>query len=241
MIIYTSYWVYSGAYIYSIGTFKHNPKYPFGTVEWGEYTRYMVYAKIFSLLWVIAFFHYACQFVLITVASIWYFAVDRNDLGSPVLTGIGWAFGKHMGTLAFGSFVLALVWTLQIILSYLYKKAKEIDGKNGFFSYIIGCIQCFVLCFERIIKYISKHAFVETVLRSSGFCAASVKAFGIITSHILSFGILSGMTELFMLFGTFAISATSTTIGFFLLKIWTSYFGTVFETFAPLVVRITYF
>ena len=103
---------------------------------------------------------------------------------------------------------------------------------------MIGCMQCVAKCFERIIKYISRHAFTETVLRSIGFCNAAVKAFSVITSNVLRFGLLSGISELVMLFGTFAIAASTTIAGYFLLNAVDKYTGLVFETFAPLIVSL---
>ena len=128
MVAYVGYWIFTGAYVFSMGETEHDPAYPWGTIKWEEYTRYMVYFKIFALLWMLAFLTYASQFVLISVACIWYFAPDRNNLGSPLCKGFTWAFFFHIGTLAFGSFILAVIWLFQIILSYIHKKVKSQGG-----------------------------------------------------------------------------------------------------------------
>lgn len=60
IILYIIYWALSGAYIWSIGESYHKKGSPYGNVKWNENTKYMLFVKLFSLLWVVAFLHYAC-------------------------------------------------------------------------------------------------------------------------------------------------------------------------------------
>ena len=188
------------------------------------------------MLWHVAFINNVGQFVLAAVACIWYFAPSRNSLGSPICKSFGWALFTHIGTIAFGSLLLAIIWAIQIVLAYIHQKVKENQGKDSKLRWLIGCLQCCAACFERIIKYISRHAYIETILRSVGFCPGAMKAFSVITSNILRFGILSGITELAMLFGNIFIASVVTIIGNYLLHWKASYSDVIFETFAPLVV-----
>ena len=200
------------------------------------FCRWTWYFYLFMLLWHVAFINSAGQFILAGVACIWYFAPNRNKLGSPICTAFGWAFWTHLGTVAFGSILLAIIWGVQIVLAYIHSKVKENSGENSSLRWLVGCLQCCALCFERLIKYISRHAYVETVLRSIGFCPASMKAFSVITSNFLRFGTLSGITELAMLFGNIFIATLVTIIGNYLLQYKAKYSNVIFETIAPLVV-----
>lgn len=198
--------------------------------------RYLWYFYLFALLWHVAFINNVGQFVLTGVACIWYFAPNRSKLNSPICRAFSWALWLHVGTVAFGALLLAIIWAVQIILAYIHKKVKENQGKDSWLRWLVGCLQCCAACFERLIKYISRHAYVETVLRSIGFCPGAMKAFGVITSNILRFGTLAGITELAMLFGNIFIATVVTIIGNYLLQWKAQYSNVVFETFAPLVV-----
>lgn len=189
-------------------------------------------------LWHVAFIQSLSNFVLVGVACLWYFAQDRNNLGSPITTMFSWAFFYHVGTIAFGSFLLALIWTIQIILEYIHKKVKEAEGdKTGSLTWFVNCCRCCAQCFERIIKYINKHAYVETVLRNVGFCSGAMKAFSVITSNILRFGVLSGIVKLAILFGNIFIAAVTTLIGHYLLQWYSKWAEVTIETFFPLFVN----
>lgn len=201
----------------------------------------MWYFYLFALLWHVAFISAIGQFVLTSVACIWYFAPDRDRLGSPICTAFKWALITHVGTVAFGSILLAIIWAVQIVLAYIHKKVKETQGKDSWLRWLVGCLQCCAMCFERIIKYISRHAYIETVLRSVGFCQGAMKAFSVVTSNFLRFGTLGFITELAMLFGNIFIAATVTIIGNYLLHWYAGYANVVFETFAPLVVSVLFY
>lgn len=190
-------------------------------------------------LWHVAFIQNLSNFVLVGVACLWYFAPNRNNLGSPIITMFSWALFYHIGTIAFGAFLLALVWAVQIILEYIYKKVKEAQGdKSGSLTWIVNCCRCCAQCFERIIKYINKHAYVETVLKSIGFCSASMNAFSIITSNILRFGVLSGIVKLALVFGNIFIAGLVTLCGHFFLQWYSKWAEVTIETFFPLIVSL---
>ena len=44
-------------------------------------------------------------------------------------------------------------------------------------EYIMMCLQCFMWCLEKIMKFINKHAYIITAIYSFPFCKATRKAF----------------------------------------------------------------
>ncbi|KAF4728180.1 hypothetical protein FOZ63_015044 [Perkinsus olseni] len=68
--------------------------------------------EFFSLLWVNAFVIAFGQMIIAGAVGVWYFTPnsEKGSLGTkPLRTGIKNAVVYHQGTLAFGSFVLAIV------------------------------------------------------------------------------------------------------------------------------------
>lgn len=60
---------------------------------------------------------------------VWYFTSSSDTRGKgSILKGLGWLFRYHMGSLAFGSLLLALVWAAIIVFEYLNKK---LNGNGG--------------------------------------------------------------------------------------------------------------
>jgi len=44
------------------------------------------------------------------------------------MKGLWWAFRYNLGSLAFGSMLLAIVWMIRVIFEYLDKKLKSLSG-----------------------------------------------------------------------------------------------------------------
>lgn len=100
--------MYFAVHIISIGELKENGVV--STVEWSKETRYVFLYSLFGYLWMNAFIIGVTQFIISASAAIWYFTStsDQNGHGS-LMRGFYWVFRYHLGSIAFGSFLIALV------------------------------------------------------------------------------------------------------------------------------------
>jgi len=79
---------------------------------------------LFGLLWIMAWLKYTCNFICMVAASTYYWNSNPNHDGdAEVGLGFKFAYVYHMGSLAFGSFIIALVQFIRIIFIYTAKKA----------------------------------------------------------------------------------------------------------------------
>lgn len=194
------------------------------------------YVHLFSGFWQLAFFLSYSTFVVTTAACVWYFSIDRNNPKAPVWKGFKWGIFWHLGSLALGSLLLAIVWVIQVILAYIHQKIKEQGATNTAVNCLMNCLHCLADCFERFIRFLNQHAYVEIVLRSTSFCPSALKALSVIASNVLRFSTLSGLVRLLMVFGKFFITFLVLIIAHFMLQFQTYLHKTVFETYAPLIV-----
>lgn len=93
---------------------KEKPDGPFGSIKWKNSTRYMLIYFIFGILWKNAFISALCMFILGSSVCIWYFSPmkpnsDEKNCHNPIKRSIYRAFRYHLGSLAFGSLILAIV------------------------------------------------------------------------------------------------------------------------------------
>ena len=153
-------WCYFAAYIVSIGTLK--PNGVLTTVVWSDETRYVFLYSLFGYLWLNAFIIGVTQFIISASAALWYFTSsgDSNGKGS-LCKGFYWVFRYHLGSIAFGAFLIALVQFIRIIFEY-YKRQLEKAGKENKVVKILLCLTSYLLdCLERFIKFISKNAYIQ--------------------------------------------------------------------------------
>lgn len=198
-----------------------------------HFYRIFLYYFMFYLVWALFFISHQETFILSAVACIWYFADDRKDLGSPIMKAMSWGFYVHMGTVAFGSLILAIIWLIKESIEHM----KQSEGNENCSKFIIECVLCVVRCLETLVEYLSKHAYIETALHGSNFCRAAKDSIIIIKSNFFNIGILHGITGLAVFFGNFCIAALVTVIGWLLLKGVDTFSELVFETMAPLIVK----
>jgi len=88
----------------------------------------IVYYMLFGILWIMAFILAANEFAIICAAATWYYSnKDEEDSDgiagdSDVLEGLSWTYRYHLGSLAFGSLMVAIVWAIRIVFEYLGEK-----------------------------------------------------------------------------------------------------------------------
>lgn len=115
---------------------------------------------------------------------------------------------NHLGTLAMGSFLLATVQLAQIIMKYVEEQAKK-GGESKVVIYIIKAIQCCLMCFERLIKFINKNAYIQCALQGHNFCTSCKDAFFLIFRNGFLFAIANGIGSIFIFLGrAFIVLAT---------------------------------
>ena len=114
----------------------------------------------------------------------------------------------HLGTAAFGSFIIALIQLVRIILAYIEHLVKKYEvriksknystelnlQKKGFgtagkvalviLKAVLACLQCILACFERFMKFINVNAYIETAIYGYNFCRAAMKAFKLLVRNV---------------------------------------------------------
>lgn len=84
----------------------------------------MLWYYIFGGLWNNAFIGGIGTFVLGSSVSIWYFTHATGNLHAPISRSIYRAFRYHMGSVAFGSAILAIVQFIRVVLTYIEYQMK---------------------------------------------------------------------------------------------------------------------
>jgi Plasma-membrane choline transporter len=103
---------------------------------------------------------------------------------------------------------------------------------------LFACLGCCADCFNDMAKYISKHAYIESALHNTNFCQGCTESALLITENIWKIGMLHGICNLAIIFGSLTIAGITTLIAFLIMRSIQMFGGAVFETLAPLIVII---
>lgn len=124
-ICFWALWLGMFIYMFSVGDIEGGHTSPFATIKWSTTTRffiidtirYLLIFLIFEGFWCNALIHALSEFIIASSCAIWYFSQGGgHTVFSPVLTSIKRALFYHLGSLALGSLILAIVQTIRFLL-----------------------------------------------------------------------------------------------------------------------------
>lgn len=180
--------------------------------DYADQALLQLYYFIFATLWCNALIQAIGIFIIASACCMWYYNHGANDeLDSPVSRSLKMAFRYHFGSLAFGSFILALVNFLQVLVQAFKKQAQNTGAdQNKCFEYVINCLRCCLACVERIVQFINKTAYIQIALRGKNFCMAAKDGFEIVWNNGIRYLIVAGIGQIMMFIGKIMISVGST-------------------------------
>uniref|UniRef100_A0A182XV08 Choline transporter-like protein n=1 Tax=Anopheles stephensi TaxID=30069 RepID=A0A182XV08_ANOST len=139
--------------------------------------------NLLAFLWFCQFI-IGCQHMVIAGAVAgWFFTRNKANLSNPIGRSYCNLLRYHLGTVALGSFVIALVQFLRTMLKLLMHSVR--NPQNRITSFLFDCCQCCLQCFERFLQYLTRNAYILTAMHGDPFCQAGRNAFRLLTSNAL--------------------------------------------------------
>jgi hypothetical protein len=188
----------------------------------------MIAGMVLGMIWVSAFIIACNEFAVICAAATWYFSrkdIEDSD-GIPgdadVMKGFWWTYRYQMGTMAFGSFLLTLIWLVRSILEYLGEKAHQATAGNKCVECILCCLRCVLDCFDRFLRYLNTNAFIYCAISSESFCPSALHSFLLILKNSAKFAFVEGIASSFMFLAKTFIAVLTTLIGYSILPAMTA-------------------
>jgi len=238
LVCFYVYWGIAAIYLVSSGDATQIQDTPFGTFEFDKTLKRLLIYHLFGLLWLNAFVIAATQFIIASSVCLWYFSRGTGqEATKTVRTSIYRLFRYHFGSIAFGSLILAIIQMIRLILAYFQAQAKKMQGKEGkLVRMALGCLQCYVACFERFIKFLNKNAYIQIALTGKNFCLAAKDAFFLILRNPIRFGVVHGIGTIFILFGKVFVASITALGAFLVITRWDEYSEKIYSPFFPTLV-----
>lgn len=144
--------------------------------------------NVFMFLWTMGVVHAATIMIVSLVAAQWYWSSPNDDKSCPsdaIRWSIKTTFLHHIGTIVFGSFLLAVVQFLRLLLRLLENRLRQVTQKQvDVVSVVLCCAECLLACFERIVKFLTKNAYVMCAITGDALIPAGRQAFALLTKDV---------------------------------------------------------
>lgn len=155
---------------------------------------YLQALNVFGFFWLVFFVSAFGQMVLAAVFAQWYWTFRKSTLPFFAVTA---AFCRtvryHLGTIAFGSLIIAICRMIRVMLEYLDHKLKKYD--NNLVKAILCCMKCFFWCLEKFLKFINKNAYIMCAVHGKNFCTSAKDAFLLLMRNIVRVFVLDKVTD----------------------------------------------
>lgn len=199
-----------------------------------EFKNYLMAIHTFLGLWVMNFFQGVSTMTICGAFAGWYWTVPDESPSSsvccgrkhvylhrvqkkadgetvekfPVLASFKRTIRYHLGSVALGSLIIALVQFARIVLEYINKNTKNLQKKSCIIRALMCCVRCCMWCFEKCVKYITRSAYIIIATQGKSFCSATFTVFHILLNHTTTVGVATVVSSLVILLGKIVIMAT---------------------------------
>ncbi|XP_074643007.1 choline transporter-like protein 1 isoform X2 [Tubulanus polymorphus] len=173
--------------------------------------RFLWIYHLIALIWVSEFI-LACQELVIAGAvATWYFEREKEKVSCPIGKSVCRTISHHLGSAAFGAFIITLVKFPRMVLMYFEKKMKATE--NECTKFCLKCCICCLWCLEKCLKYLNRNAYIVIAIEGSNFCSSAKKAFITLLSNVLRVAAINSVGDFMLLLGKLGVMAATAAVG----------------------------
>eukprot|EP01029_Cantina_marsupialis_P022930 TRINITY_DN5644_c0_g1_i1.p1 TRINITY_DN5644_c0_g1~~TRINITY_DN5644_c0_g1_i1.p1 ORF type:complete len:786 (-),score=258.57 TRINITY_DN5644_c0_g1_i1:291-2648(-) len=189
----------------------------FNSYERNDINKYMLMYNFFGLLWTTQLIQ---AIGLTTIAgAVYSFYWNRDSIPRvPVIASLYRALRYHLGSLCFGSLLIAIIQFVRAVLTYIEKKTRGGDGQPLALKSAFKIIRCCLWCLEKVLKFINKNAYIVIAIDGSSFCGAVKEAMSLIMSNIVQMALVNALSETIMFLGKIFITCACGLGAYFVIK-----------------------
>merc|ERR1719296_589137 len=189
--------------------------------------------SFFVFLWNNAFNIALGQILIAMCVGTWFFSKEKGK--TPIVfASIRTVFRYHIGSVAFGSFIIAVIQFIRYFMKYLEKQASA--QKNRVLVCLLKIVQCCIWCFEKCMQFLNKNAYIQIALLGTNFCTSAKKAFFLILRNALRFGTIAIMGRAIHAIGFLCIMSGTAVPGYFMVQAMHDDISPVMPVFSYIVV-----
>jgi len=171
--------------------------------------------NVFGLLWGVFFCAALGELVLARVFAEWYWSqalLARPASCSVLATAMATAASYHLGTVAFGSLIIAVIRLVRILLEYVAEKCKKFN--NDLTKCLLCCCRCCLYCPEKFMRFINRNAYIICAVKGSNFCTSAKTAFTLITRNLVRVVVLDSVVDFLLFLGKLIIAVVTGTASY---------------------------
>lgn len=185
-----------------------------------SWIHYMWWYLVIALIWISEFILSCQQMVIAGAVSNWYFTRDRENLDSPIGRSICDLFGRHLGSVALGSFLITLFKLPRLIIQQITSRLRQHEERGS--SFAKGALQACSCCLwvvERFLAYLSRNAYTVVVIERTNFLTSARLAFQALLSNAIRVAAINSIGDFILFLGKLSVAVLTAIVGIFLVRV----------------------
>lgn len=136
----------------------------------------------------------------------------------PILSSFGRTLRYYLGTVAFGSLLIAILQFIRAVLAYINRKMTDAAKKRGENTTMLNfcgcCISCIMTIIQKCVEMVTRNAYIFTAMRGTSFCESAGSVFRVLTANMGVIAAVNVMSEIIMFLGKVLIAVGSTWVAY---------------------------
>jgi len=174
-------------------------------IEWDSDLQKMTLYHIFGVFWTTQFI--AGFGMTVTAGAIGYFYWSRKKMpDAPITASIKRATYYHLGSIALGSFIVAVVQFIRFVLEYIDRKTKKMQDSNPIMKYAMCCVKYCMWYLEKILKFINRNAYILVAIKGYSYCYSAITAVKLIIVNALRIAAVNTVGDFLIWLGKLVVA-----------------------------------
>jgi len=184
-------------------------------LEWDETMQYMTLYHLFGVFWTTQFI--AGFGLMVTAGAIASFYWSRDKLPSgPIRASIYRTTRYHLGSIALGSFIVAVVQFVRAILEYIDRKTKKMQEGNPIMKFAMCCVKYCMWYLEKVLKFINRNAYILVAVKGYSYCTGALQAVALIIKNALRLAAVNTIGDFLTWLGKLVVAGVCGILAFLL-------------------------
>jgi choline transporter-like protein 2/4/5 len=191
--------------------------------------KYVLIYHFFGLLWTSAFISGIALTTMAGAIGAWYFSQIPAGASEevqklkyepgrfPVCAALNRTLRFYMGTVAVGSFLIALIQMIRAVMMYVTNSMKKAAESNNWLAFMLCCANCCLKCIDCCVQVITKNAYIFAAIKGDSFLSSGRRVFGLIMQHGTAFAVVNVLGVLIVTLGKVLIAVLSAFIAYLIL------------------------
>ena len=184
---------------------------------------YYVFGFLWGSQWIVAM----CYLVVACVFVQYYFkGGDYSALkNKPIVTATKKMMWYHSGTAAVGSFFVAILQFIRLIVRFVLHRMKKLSKDSKIVKYVGYYVEYCLWYLQKAIEWLNRNAYIMTAIEGTSFCKSAWNALALMVKNVMAVAAVNIVGDIMLTLGKLVVALGSGTIAFLMLDADTFNYG----------------